>query len=613
MGIPSLFFYRDDLSLGMLYGIDPRSDYLNPTTWTKDFGLFFKDVRTPVQWRVGNGLFEANYVYVCPLQLILSRDSGAPRLITDLVQEWRRVNDYQVEHLWVRSHDDALRLFLDGRKKTSMWNGGMGYQIQADPGGRFITMGEQGLNAYFEYLAFEFTEGTIWRERSFQQANFALKAQVSDPSDPNHGAFRSNYELVEGAFDSADRGANPGFKLDLNMMLVHYLLLLWERVKSHEGVDHREWYDAAIRSIEWVRRHQNPDGGLPQKLDPSTNSFCESVTPGRALVALLEIVRITRSDEYRNFMEDLENWTYSHNDEKFHFFGAHFDLPPHELEESSLWNVTFYNLTRYEQTGERKYLDRAIAEAALGFTWNCPKQLSWVQNPTQFASAEQQDFVQYCVYNYEDTKTTTMFKLFEITRDPLYLKLFNRISQNIYFTQLTSGDAQGATYERIADPWLARSDSGRAPAFNSMGTAYMGQLGVEHFCQIALLFRFGRDLYIGRDLSTRVYADGACTYSRSIYGLNKASLAVLPDRGSTVVEVLNFSGLSRRWSESFEDVSVGTQNHLWDLKPNAAYSIYAGGQLYRTAACDRQGRLSFQLSLAKAGKVTLEVMPALPG
>ncbi|MDZ7765942.1 MAG: hypothetical protein U5K00_16250 [Melioribacteraceae bacterium] len=43
MGIPSLFQYREDMSLGMLWGIDPNSDYLNPTTWTKDFGLYFID------------------------------------------------------------------------------------------------------------------------------------------------------------------------------------------------------------------------------------------------------------------------------------------------------------------------------------------------------------------------------------------------------------------------------------------------------------------------------------------------------------------------------------------------------------------------------------------
>lgn len=600
MGIPSVFLYRDDLSLGLFYGIDPQSDYLNPTTWTKSFGLFFEDQRTPVQWHVGSDIFRAGYVYTCPMQIVFSDQREPSRLIFDLAREWRRVNDYHVESLHVRSNDEALQIFIDGREKTSMWVGKKGYQIQDSPGGRFITMANQGLNAFFDYLVFEMTGQEFWRTRGFEQANFLVKAQNGNPADANYGAFESNYDLSKLAFNSDDRGANCGLKPDLNMRAAQFLLLMWERVKNHEGTDVSSWYEAAIHSVNWVIRQQNPDRGMPQKLEPGTNLPSISATPGRTLAALPEIIRITKSEKYRRFMEDLEEWTIVHNDHKFCFIGAHPDLPPNEFEESSIWNVAFYNLYRYEQTGDEGYLERALGEASLGFMWNCPKQLSWVENPTQFSSSEQKDYVQYCVYNYEDVKSTVLFKLFQHTRDPLYLKLYNRVSQNIYFTQVTRGGEMGGMYERIADPWLARTDFAKSQGFNSMGTIYMGQLGVDYFYQIALLLRMGRNIYLDRDLKTRVFQDGACIYTRDIRDLEPAPISIVPRGGSVWVEALDFSQYGYRWREKVSGPVNAIHHTVWNLGPTTSCCIYEDSNLYRKLVTDYQGRIFFDYSVRSA-------------
>jgi hypothetical protein len=607
MGIPSVFLYRDDLTLGLFYGIDPRSDYLNPTTWTKAFSLFFEDQKTPVQWHVGSGNFRAGFVYTCPMQIVFSDKRVPSRLIFDLAREWRRVNDYHVEQLHIRSNDEALQLFIGGREKTSMWSADEGYQIQDSPGGRFITMADQGLNAYFDYLVFEMTGQELWRKRAFQQANFLLRAQVGNPSDANYGAFESNYDLSKQVFNSHDRGGNRGLKPDLNMRAAQFLLLLWETVKKHEGTDVSSWYRASVRSVDWVIRRQNPDGGIPQKLESATNVPSRSATPGRALVALPDIVRITKSERYRRFMEDLEKWTNVYNDRKFYFSGAHPDLPPDELEESSIWNIAFYNLLRYEQTGDKTYLEKALGEASLGFTWNCPKQLSWVENPTQFSSSEQKDYVQYCVYNYEDMKSTVLSKLYRHTRDPLYRELFNRVSQNIYFTQVTRGDEMGGMYERIADPWLARTDFSKSQGFNSMGTIYMGQLGVDYFYQIVLLTRMGRSIYHGRNLRTRVFQDRECIYTRDISSLVPAPISILPRRGSVWVEVLDFSPYGYRWKEKMSDPSNAIRHTIWNLRPHTSYCIYANSSLYRRLVADRRGRLSFDYC-ANSAEVDFELI-----
>jgi hypothetical protein len=497
MGIPSVFLYRDDLSFGFLYGLDPNSDYLDPTAWTRNFAASFEDQKITPQWRVGGGIFRGGSTYTCPVQVVVTNERSPSRMIAELVREWRTLNGYSVEALHVRSDDEALRLFISGREKTSLWFEGMGYQIQDGPDGAFITMADQGLNAYFDYLVFEMTGERLWRDRSFQQAEFLLKAQHADPSDRNLGAFESNYDLVRRTFNSFDRGSNRGLKPDLNMRAAQFLLLLWDQLRTREGRDIPVWQQAALRSVDWVIRHQNPDGGNPQKLEPGTNSPSQSVTPGRALAALPDILRIARSEKYRKFMEELEEWTYINNDRKFHFFGAHPDLPPPELEESSIWNIAYYNLQRYEQTRKSTYLERAVGEVSLAFTWNCPKQLSWVQNPTQMASSEQRDYLQYSVYNYEDMKTAALYKLWQFTGERLYLDLFRRVSQNIYFTQVTKGNDLGGMYERIADPWLARTDVAGQPSFDSMGSVYMGQLGVDYFYQLLLLRKLGRHIARG--------------------------------------------------------------------------------------------------------------------
>lgn len=607
MGIPSVFLYRDDLSLGLFYGIDPQSDYLNPTTWTKDFSLFFEDQKTPVQWHVGSGNFRAGYVYTCPMQIVFSDKRVPSRLIFDLAREWRRVNDYHVEQLHIRSNDEALQLFIGGREKTSMWSADEGYQIQDSPGGKFITMADQGLNAYFDYLVYEMAGQELWRKRAFQQANFLLRAQDGNPSAPNYGAFESNYDLSKQVFNSYDRGGNRGLKPDLNMRAAQFLLLLWERVKNHEDTDVSSWYEAAVHSVNWVIRRQNPDGGLPQKIDPNTNLPSRSVTPGRALAALPDIVRITKSEKYRGFMGDLEKWTDVHNDRKFYFSGAHPDLPPDEFEESSIWNVAFYNLHRFEQTADKAYLEKALGEVSLAFTWNCPKQLSWVENPTQFSSSEQKDYVQYCVYNYEDMKSTVLLKLYRHTQDPLYLVLFNRVSQNIYFTQVTRGDEMGGMYERIADPWLARNDFSKSQDFNSMGTIYMGQLGVDYFYQIALLSRMGKSIYLGRDLRTRVFQDGACIYTRDISDLEPAPISIVPRGGSVWVEALDFSPYGYRWREKMIGSVSGIHHTVWNLRASTPCCIYANLSLYRKLVADRQGRLSFDYS-APSTEVDFELV-----
>lgn len=508
VGVPSVMLYRNDLSLALLYGFDLDFDYLNPTTWTGDCGFFFSDGVVPPQFRVGKNGLEAGIEYAWPLQLIFSNAGDGLKAIPSLVQQWMALNQFAVEPFHVRSAAEAFRLFVEGRRNTSLWNPGIGYKLEeGDPEANFVYMGEQPFSAYFEYLLYDITGDPLWRQRCFEQMDFVLKAQDTDPASVNYGVMHTAFDLGKQAFDSDDRGSNVGYKPDLNAYMARYMLMTWQRVKDHEGLDRQEWFQAAVWAADWVLRQRNADGGLPQVVrypfvymehpdDDTDKYFHKSIssTPGRALPAMLVIYEITGDERFRQFAEGLEAFVRRDIEGRLRFTGHHPDLPPDELEEASIWGIIEYWLDKYDRTGDGECLERAVADAFLSLLWWCPKQLSWVKNPTQCASAEQQHFLQYSIYCYQNRKVQCLWRLYEYTRDSLFRQLCERVLQGIFWTQITEGDLTGATHERIADPWLARDDYGE-PGFNSMGTIYMGEQSLDCMLQLVEMGTISRESF----------------------------------------------------------------------------------------------------------------------
>ena len=476
-GVPAALVYRPDLSMVALFGIDAASDYLNPNTWTGKTAFDFQSRKTPPEFRFGGGRLSPEERYRVPLQMIASDAGIFPAAVTELVHSWIKLNDYRVESLHVSEPEASVLIFLAGRRASQMWQPGKGYQIQdAWP---VIYMPEAPINAYLDYLLYEETGDPLWRDRAFQIMEFVKRAQHTDAADPHFGAIESHYNLREETFASTDRGGNPGLKPDMNAFAARYTLMLWQRIKQREGLDRRDWYEMGMRMARWVVRQQRPDGGLPQVIGPDVSRNAISVVSGRALVALPVVRRITDDAQFDPFIARHEQFVRRHVENRFWFTGAHTDLPPQDFESDSVWQVVEYWLDKYESTRQPDCLEHAEANALLAFLMMCPKQLSWVANPTQTCHAEQQHYLQYSNYCYNNAKIACLHRLAEFTGEDLYRRLCNRIVQSGFWCQERTGPWMGSVYERMSDPWLGVSTD-----HNSKGTHYMSELAVEFNLQL---------------------------------------------------------------------------------------------------------------------------------
>ena len=226
-------------------------------------------------------------------------------------------------------------------------------------------------------------------------------------------------------------------------------------------------------------KQQNPDGGLPQVVDDNPARKSISVVSGRCLTAFPVIYRITKDEKYGKFADQLEAFLVRDVEGKFWFTGAHVDLWPGDYEADSVWHAVEYWLEKYDRTKDKDCLRRAEADAWLAFLMLCPKQLSWVRNPTQTCHTEQQRDLQYSNYCYNNRKYYCLDRLSKLTGQKLFGELCERIIQCGFWAQPTSGDWIGGMNERMSDPWKALSHD-----FNSTAQVYTGELATDAALQL---------------------------------------------------------------------------------------------------------------------------------
>ncbi len=559
------------------------------------------------------------------MQIVITDKSDPDELIIDLMENWIRLNNYKIIPLHVRSNDEAMDLFIKGRKNNpDGYIDGKGYGLHGHRGlDDFMYMGVQGMAAYFDYMLYELTGDSLWRKRAFEQMDFIREGQNWDESSLNYGAVHTSYVLSEkyskgygpsGAGWNSDDRWNIGYKPDICALCARYMLKMWKLVKTHEGLDRQDWYNSAINMIEFIIRQQNEDGGLAQKvqIEPlemrwhapwgnlvATPIKFRSCTAGRALPAFGDFYKITGNKRYKVFLEQLEEYHLENVQNEYYYTGHHPDLPPWELTEASLWGVCEYWLDQYKKTGEKVYLKHAIADIYLAMTWWTPKQLSWVDNPTQGGAAEQQHYLSLTMYCYQNRKVECLKRLYDYTQDPLFKELYDMVLQTNYWTQKeTANGCIGGIHERTSRPWRAREDETGKPEYNSLGSWYFNEQALDLFVQIFEMYRTGKDkIYLDDKLTTKVYPDAICYYSRDVSELEEIPFSVIPTEGAIILETQDWDINRRSWIISGgEDSEISLALTMGGLNINAWYDLTQNGEMLGEYQSNYKGELYVTVS-----------------
>ena len=363
VGVPAALLFRPDWSHAVLHGLDPASDYLNPTTWTGATGYSMGDSTghsnaTAPAWSFGGGSMSSTVQYSAAVQLLFSAQGSMPGAVNELVSSWRAWNGFAVQTLHVMPPEQAFATFVAGRRSTQMWLDGYGYKLQS-PGrtfgsGNYIRMTSQPCSAYLNYLTYVRTGDALWRNRSFVQMALLLRAQNRNTSSVHHGAIHSSFRLDTMAFTSNDRGHSPGLKVDLICHMARYVLQMWRAVLQHEDLDRADWHAAGLAAARWVARQQNlGDGGLPNRIElqPIDNwddlgTPSASVVSGRALSGLPTIANLTHDPQVLKLVDGLENFLTHHAEDSLWFTGQHPDLHGGDYEPNSVWGAVEFRLGR---------------------------------------------------------------------------------------------------------------------------------------------------------------------------------------------------------------------------------------------------------------------------
>jgi len=482
-GVPAVLLRNKDKNISCLFGLRRDFDYGKPLDWKEYLNVELESGKIlKIVSNVEKGVLKKDVKYSLPLQLIVSNNQNTYLQVYDLIKAWCSINNYKSEvipHKFFRTEKDIFEFLVNERRKNRFYKKGVTYICDCDRLKIFgINVTNTPFNIYLDYHLWKHTGEKIWMKRVEEQLLWLKNMRVNDKKNLNYGAF----------YPVSIDGKTPGFyylfeefEVEPNAKSAYWLLKLANEIGKDSlkiNVSTDEIIEMALETLEWVIKQQQPDGSIPQKVSKK-GQVIQPVTPGYSLLLFRYAYLCTGEKKYLSCMERCEKWTIENCVKPLKFFGAHPDLHPEEYEEGSIYLVLEYFLERYNDTKEKIYLDIAICLASFGFLMRCPKQLSWVKEPTWGCSAEQSHYLQYSLYSYCNLKYLCLKKLTDLTGDKFWEKEAKDLIKQSAHAVVLKGKWKGGYYERISDPWNAR--------MLSTNNIYFSKLAPELIYQILKL------------------------------------------------------------------------------------------------------------------------------
>lgn len=487
-GIPAALIRKPDRSVSCLFGVHKDFKYGSPsyTDWQGGVNLELEPSQAiKIVSDVKGGYIRGGVQHKLPMQLVISDNEDKYYQTYDLLHDWCEINNYTANPIPCKRFSDekkVLDFLIDRRRNTEFFFKDATYATDLHRLDIFgIYPANTGFNIYLDlYLGLEQNDA-FWFNRAATQIKWLAKMQVRQVGDMGNGLF----------CPVVPEGKYPGFylykeyEIEVNSLGAYWLIQTLKLMKENATCEHMDLLPdlkfietLAFNTLNGIHRHQQADGAIPQKVTDG-GQYAEAVTPAHTINAFYAAWKYTNDTKWQKSADLLEKWTIENCVDPLYFIGAHPDLQSKQYEEGSIHNIARYLMTRYEDTGDKKYLSMSVHLLSTAFFWRCPKQIEWVNEPTQGCTSEQTHFPQFSLYSYWCFRYLTHLKLAKASGLEFFAKEARFLVKQAMHAVVTTGPWAGAYCERLADPWNSR-DSDPIGSSN----IYLSELSPEYLYQL---------------------------------------------------------------------------------------------------------------------------------
>ena len=398
----------------------------------------------------------------------------------DCIKGYIDQSGYDLSISTFRSIDDAVTALISVYKNVPGYIKGKGYPqlIKFNTGdydttvphgwySKYILIGPQVQLAYQLYKYWETHPEESWaRDRAIEMANFLVKMQENNGGFSTWDIDTEGISVIHPYNIEGTPFEEYRYCVEDMSMGALFLYKLYSEVKSFEHIDHQEWKNAAIKTMEYIVNLMGPDGELGRNYNQKGGY--DKLTSGLGMV-LLALDYIGRGSKNKNFevaRDKLENWLYNKFIKLNDWCNASVDAgawqgagwpPPHNNDCMGTLTFATYCVYRYMETKEERYLQ--LAKDVIAYQWltTIPIQYPGYKHITKGLWREQDFYSCFDVPFRGNEIIDCLPFLSKVTGDPFFMKYYRMLIQ----TQLH--------YQAIDKPYpafyigLKNDNTGREP------------------------------------------------------------------------------------------------------------------------------------------------------
>ncbi|HGY56736.1 MAG TPA: hypothetical protein ENK44_13605 [Caldithrix abyssi] len=324
------------------------------------------------QWRRRFHPVRNGFRHTYTIRIILDEEKSFPQFYSNLWRKSWNILNPQINLQNIALIKKSILTTLASQVETYKQRSGLPNWVDAPKNGLIITdrkavMGFTGKNleaARFLLRAADESwnkDAKSYREKALDIINSFIKIKMTPPA-------ATGFNLDTGAPEIALphrkriylRSLGDGFKA---------LACAWLYEKK-KGREHQDWLKWMKSFANWLLMQQNEEGGFPRAWQPGTGELIEETTLSsyNAVPFLVLMSKITGDEKYLNSAKRAADvsWAYSQKNGKF--VGGTIDNPNVLDKEAATLSLEAC-LLLYEQTWEKKWLERAKMAANFAETW----------------------------------------------------------------------------------------------------------------------------------------------------------------------------------------------------------------------------------------------------